>query len=79
MISSLPFPIPTAYMRDLPAAAHPHLTLLLDWDNGVDKDLIKISENMLRWDESLSVHLGLTEVDIHDIKIIHHDKPSLQR
>ena len=69
----------SAYMSSLPPNARPHLELQLDHDNkGVDKDLYKIAEHMLGWDEQLSTHLKLTEVDIYDIKSMH-TQPSLQR
>ena len=53
-------------MSSLVASAnvHPLLEQQLDWDHeGVDKDLI----HMLNWEEKLCSHLGLTEVDRHDI------------
>ena len=55
------------------------LEQVLDWDNKSDTDLIKIAHFMLEWEEKLCPHLNLTEVDIHDIKDIHKDKPELQR
>ena len=68
------------YMSLLPPNARPHLELKLDHDNkGVDKDLYEIAEHMLGWDEQLSTHLKLTDVDIHDIKDKYNSKPSLQR
>jgi hypothetical protein len=67
-------------VASLPPAVQGHLQQRLDWDNGgVDKDLSEIADYMLNWDGILSVPLGLTERDIHDIKKIHHDSPSLQR
>ena len=64
----------------MPGATSSHLEQLLDWDSkGVDRDLIEISEHMLHWEGKLSVRLGLTEVDVHDIKEIYPFKPSLQR
>ena len=60
--------------------ACPLLEQQLDWDNeGVDKDLIEIAYHMLNWEEKLCSHLGLTEVDRHDIKVIYPGKPELQR
>jgi hypothetical protein len=45
---------------------------------GVEKDLYKIADHMLKWEETLSAPLGLTVVDISDItKAI--DGPVLQR
>jgi hypothetical protein len=53
---------------------------VLDWDHeGVDRDLIAIAHHMLYWEETLCPHLGLTEVDVHDIKHCHPNKPQLQR
>ena len=67
-------------MSSLPASARDHLNKELDWDRGgVDKDLIKIAHHMLDWEEQLSSHLGLTQVDIRDIKERNPQKPELQR
>ena len=56
------------YVSTLPAGACPHLDLQLDWDNGgVEIDLSQIAHHMLDWELKLSTHLGLTEVDVHDI------------
>ncbi len=67
-------------MSTLPESVHPHLEMQLDWDHeGVDSDLNEIAHVMLDWEGRLSAHLGLTDVDIHDIKEIHPNKPSLQR
>ena len=64
----------------LPPAACPHLELLLDSGNeGVEKDLYEIADLMLDWEEKLSAPLGLTPVDISDIKETHFRKPVLQR
>jgi hypothetical protein len=55
------------------------LKQMLDWDNkGVDKDLNEIAYHMLDWEE-LSSQLGLTPVDVHDIKESNIGKPELQR
>ena len=52
----------------------------LDWDHGgVDVDLNEIADHMLDWEERLSTHLGLTHIDISDIKEIHLYQPPLQR
>jgi hypothetical protein len=52
---------------------------VLDWDNeGVDKDLNTIAEPMSDWEE-LSSQLGLTEVDVSDIKEKYIGKPELRR
>ena len=64
----------------LPASARPLLKKKLDWDNeGVDRDLIEIAYHMLDWEERLCSHLGLTEVDVHDIKEMNPGRPALQR
>ena len=69
-----------AYVSSLPPNVRPHLGLQLDHDHeGVDEDLCEIAEHMLGWDEQLSTHLKLTEVDIHDIKAKYNTQPSLQR
>ena len=55
-------------METLPANARPHLELQLDWGRGgVETDLCEIAHVMLDWEVKLSTHLGLTEVDVHDI------------
>ena len=57
------------YVSSLPADARPYLEEQLDWDNeGVDRDLIEIADYMIYWEETLTTHLGLTTVEIHDIK-----------
>ena len=68
-----------AYVSSLPANARPHLRLQLDHDHGgVDKDLCEIAEHMLGWEEKLHTHLGLTHVNVHDIKASY-SNPLLQR
>ena len=55
-------------MATLPASARPHLERQLDWGHGgVETDLCEIAHVMLDWEVKLSTHLGLTEVDVHDI------------
>ena len=66
-------------MWSLPASARPLLEQLLDWDNETEKDLIEIAHHMLDWEEKLCSCLGLTEVDVHDIRVIYHGRPELQR
>ena len=63
-----------AHASSLPASALPHLEQQLDWN-----DLIEIAHHMLDWEEKLCTHLGLTAVDIHDIKAKHQNNPELQR
>ncbi len=66
------------YVSSLPLNARHHLDLELDLGNGgVDMDLSIIADHMIMWEEKLSTLLGLTEVDIHDIKSI--PSPVLQR
>ena len=64
----------------LPTSARPLLEQQLDWDHeGVDRDLIGIAHHMLDWEEKLCSHLGLTVVDVHDIKEKNSGKPEFQR
>ena len=64
----------------MPSNVRCHLDCQLDWDNeGVDQDLYEIAHLIVHWEEELSVLLGLTAVDIHDIKAIHLNRPELQR
>jgi len=68
------------YLSSLPPAARPHLEYMLDQGHdGVEVDLISIAESMLQWEEKLATHLGLTAVDISDIKEAYRDRPVLQR
>ena len=67
-------------METLPASARPNLELQLDWGHGgMETDLCEIADHMLDWEERLWTHLGLTEVDVHDIKAMHFGNPLLQR
>ena len=67
-------------MESLPPAARPHLELQLDWGHeGVERDLMEIADHMLDWEQRLSTHLGLTAIQISDIKEKHPQKPILQR
>ena len=67
-------------MSSLPPPARSHLEFQLDsGHDGVEMDLHQIAEHMLEWEEKLSAHLGLTPVDISDIKDIYPFKPNLQR
>ena len=68
------------YLRSLPASVRPFLDKELGWDHeGVERDLCEIADHMSGWEERLSVHLGLTLVDIFDIKLKYPDQPVLQR
>ena len=67
-------------MSSLSPRVHPLLEKLLDWNcGGVDVDLNEIAYHMLDWEDRLSAHLGLTRIDISDIKEIHLHRPPLQR
>ncbi len=66
-------------MLSLPVDVYHYLERQLDWNhNGVDKDLSEIADHMLDWEE-LSIHLELTDIDIHDVKALYLSSPSLQR
>ena len=68
------------YLSSLPLSAHPRLELQLDSDhNGVEIDLYQIAHHMVDWEEKLVPYLGLTPVDVSDIKDIYFRKPALQR
>ena len=67
-------------MSSLPSSAHPLLDMQLDWESGgVERDLAEVAQHLLDWEEKLSTHLGLTPIDISDIKEMHMKKPALQR
>ena len=69
-----------AYVSSLPASVRPHLEQQLDWDHeGVDKDLNEIALVMLDWEETLTTHLKLTQVDISDIMERYPHNPKLRR
>lgn len=55
-----------------------YLDKKLDWDNDIEQDLIEIARHLLNWEKLLAVPFSLTQVDIHDINVIHKD-PELQR
>ena len=63
----------SAYAFSLPPPARPHLELQLD------SDIHQIADHMLELEEKLSAHLGLTAVDISDIKERNPSNPELQR
>ena len=68
-------------MSSLPVNARPHMELQLDFGHGgVEKDLYELSFYMLDWEEKVFAnYLGLTAMDISDIKDIYPIKPALQR
>jgi len=45
----------------------------------VELDLAKIAGQMVDWEEKLAGNLGLSHVDVEDIKEIHRNRPELQR
>lgn len=60
------------YVATLPPAALEFLDKELDWDHhGVDRHLTEIAEQMIDWEEKLSALLGMTDVDIRDLKAEH--------
>lgn len=67
------------YLSFLPDAVAPYLDKVLDWDNEYDRDLIRIAEHMLKWEEHLALPFRLTPTDIDDIKAVYPQKPELQR
>ena len=70
------------YLSWLPKAAHPFLEKELDWDHdGIDKDLIIISESMgIDWEVTLAVPLEFTQPEIDDLKEQHkYQNPVLLR
>lgn len=68
------------FILSLPPLARAHLELQLDWGHeGVEEDLCVIAGLMLDWEEKLSTNLGLTVIDISDIKDMFPNKPVLQR
>ena len=58
----------SSYVWSLPASVRPLLEQQLDWDNETERDLIEIAYHILDWEEKLCSRLGLTVVDVHDIK-----------
>ena len=52
----------SGFLSSLHASALLYLDVQLEWE-----DLCEISRHMLNWEVKLCSHLGLTEVDIHDI------------
>ena len=69
----------SSYTSSLPASAQTYLDRQLDWDQeGVDRHLNLIAESMIDWETKLSTPLGLTEVQIHDLKA-ENPKPVLRR
>ena len=62
----------------LPASAQNMLDKELDWDNeGVERDLYKLAEHMVDWEEKLAAPLSLTATDVFEIN--KNSNPVLQR
>ena len=69
-----------SYKSSLPASALQYLERTLDWDHeGVDIDLNEVADHMLDWEERLSTLLGMTPIEIHDIKLENPTNLRLQR
>ena len=67
-------------MSSLPVSARPHLERQLDWgheDEDKDKDLSEISNHMPNWEKELYIQLGLTPIEIDNIKA--NDRDSLSQ
>ena len=70
----------SSFQASLPPSRHPYLERQLDFDQGgVDRDLNKIADSIINWEMNLSVELGLTNNEIHDIKAEHPINNALQR
>ena len=71
----------SGFISGLPPQARVFLDYQLDQGHGgVDKDLVAIAEPMVDWKEKLSVPIGLTRAQIHDIeKGQYRDNHLLQR
>ena len=64
-------------MSSLPNNVSPFLCNKLDWDNdGVEKDLDAIARKMSNWEAQFAINLGLTRVEIEEIRAENH---ALQR
>jgi L-lactate utilization protein LutB len=65
----------SAYLSTLPGSALRYL------DKPVDRntDLIVLAKPMVNWEQKLQTYLGLTDVDVHDIKSSLSNQPELQR
>ena len=67
------------YVNLIPLQNRFKLDKTLDYEhNRVEKDLTEIAGFFVDW-ESKASHLGLTNVDISDIKETYRSKPELQR
>lgn len=69
------------YISRLPPQAHVYLDYLLDHGHGgVEADLVAIAGPMVDWKEKLSIPIGLTLTEIHDIEMgQNRDNHALQR
>ena len=66
------------YLSTLPDSVLPYLDKELDLDNDFDRDLVKIANSLLNWEEFLSAPFRLTPSNISDIKT-RQQSPELQR
>ena len=67
------------YVDFIPPQCRFKLDKALDFEHkGVEKDLGEIANHLMDW-ESRASHLGLTKVDISEIKNSYRNKPALQR
>ena len=57
------------FLSSLSLIAASYLDKELDWDHDdVNTHLSVIADQMVDWEEKLSTKLGMTEVEIHDLK-----------
>lgn len=69
------------YVSTLNEGSRSNLKKEIDWDNKVDRDLIEIADSMMAdWEVTLSASLGLSRVQIEDVKARYkNDDPRLER
>ena len=67
------------YLEKYDITSSLHLEKTLDWDNGVEKDLIEIAKDMTEWQVNLVSPLELTHTEVSDIEEKYPRKPELQR
>ena len=67
------------YLEKYDITSSLHLEKTLDWDNGVEKDLIEIAKDMTEWQVKLVSSLELTHTEVSDIEEKYPRKPELQR
>lgn len=67
------------YISKLPCDVRPYLGKQLDWDHDeVETDLSTIADEMVEWEEKLSIYLKMKPSKIQDIKD-NKENPVLQR